>query len=122
MQGLLVFPADPFFLCAGSSKRLSHLQKILRGTALRLEEYLMTNATLTDSDLAASLKEVTTEHFFTPEQFQRDADFYRAQRITTAMLNSGLISLSQFNKLSELNRKSFSPFLAEIMPKLVDKT
>ena len=121
MQGLLVFPADLFFLCAGSSKRLSHLQKILRGTALRLEEYLMTNATLTDSDLAASLKEVTTEHFFTPEQFQRDADFYRAQRITTAMLNSGLISLSQFNKLSELNRKSFSPFLAEIMPKLVDK-
>ena len=35
---------------------------------------------------------------------------------------SGLISLSQFNKLTALNRKSFSPFLAEIMPEPVDIT
>lgn len=61
-----------------------------------------------------------TDYFFTTEQLQRDVDFFRAQKITRSMLDSGLISLSQFDKLTALNRKTFSPFLAEIMPKTVD--
>ena len=32
------------------------------------------------------------------------------------MLQNGLISLSEFNKITTLNRKSFSPALAQIMP------
>lgn len=67
--------------------------------------------------IAASLGDVTTDRFFTPTQFQQDVDYYRAQCIAKAMLDSGLISLSQFNKLTELNQKAFSPFLHEIMPK-----
>lgn len=78
----------------------------------------MTEITLPDTDLSAALDGVTTDHFFTEEQFQRDADYYRAQSITKAMLDSGLISLSQFDNLTALNRKSFSPFLHEIMPKM----
>lgn len=34
-----------------------------------------------------------------------------------ALLESGLISLSEFDKISELNRKFFSPMLADILPK-----
>lgn len=30
----------------------------------------------------------------------------------------GLVSLSEFNKLTEINRKTFSPFWVEIMPKI----
>ena len=49
-------------------------------------------------------------------QMQREVDYVRAQHILTAMMNCGLISLSEFNKITELNRKTFSPLLAEIMP------
>jgi len=40
----------------------------------------------------------------------------RAQQILTSMLEKGLITLSEFNKITELNRKTFSPLFAEIMP------
>lgn len=82
----------------------------------------MTQISLPDTDLAAALDGVTTDHFFTPEQFQRDVDYFRAQKLTKALLNAGLISLSQFDKLSEMNRKTFSPFLADIFPNTVDKS
>ena len=49
------------------------------------------------------------------EQMQREVDYVRAQQILTAMMNCGLISLSEFNKITELNRKTFSPLLAGIM-------
>ena len=49
------------------------------------------------------------------EQMQREVDYVRAQQILTAMMNCGLISLSEFNMITALNRKTFSPILAEIM-------
>ena len=73
-----------------------------------------------NADLIAILEGVTTVHLFTMEQFQQDMDYYRAQRIAKALLDSGLIFLSQFDKLTHLNRQSFFSFLAEIMPKSVD--
>jgi len=50
------------------------------------------------------------------EQLQREVDYVRAQQILDSMLQNGLISLSEFNKITALNRKSFSPALAQIMP------
>ena len=50
------------------------------------------------------------------EQLQREVDYVRAQRILSFMLQNGLISLSEFNKITTLNRKSFSPALVQIMP------
>jgi hypothetical protein len=50
------------------------------------------------------------------EQLQREVDYARAQKILNSMLQNGLISLSEFNKITKLNRKTFSPLLAEIMP------
>jgi hypothetical protein len=54
--------------------------------------------------------------FVSHEQMQREVDYVRAQQILTSMLEKGLITLSEFNKITELNRKTFSPLLAEIMP------
>lgn len=54
---------------------------------------------------------------FTKEQEQSESDYYRAQNIIKTMLDNGFISLLEFNKITELNRQTFSPFLAEIMPK-----
>ena len=74
--------------------------------------------TVTQADAsAAALDGVTTERFFSDEQLQRDVDYFRAQHMAKAALDAGLISLSQFDKLTALNRESFSPFLAEIMQK-----
>ena len=50
------------------------------------------------------------------EQLQCEMDYIRAQRILDSMLQKGLISLSEFNKITMLNRESFSPALASIMP------
>ena len=47
---------------------------------------------------------------------QNEFDYYRSQKILETLLSVGLISLSEFNKITELNRQYFSPFLAEIMP------
>ena len=64
----------------------------------------------------------TTARFFTLEQFQRDIDYIRAQKITKSMYDAGLITSGQFVRLTELNRKSFSPFLVELFPRTVDIT
>lgn len=52
----------------------------------------------------------------TEEQLQREVDYVRAQQILTSMLEKELVSLSEFNKITDLNRKTFSPLLAGIMP------
>lgn len=51
-------------------------------------------------------------------EIQRDFNFYKAQEVIAEMLELGLISLLEFNKLSQLNRETFSPLLVEIMPKI----
>ena len=54
----------------------------------------------------------------TQEQLQREVDYYRAQQILGILLQNGLISKSEYNKITQLNRESFSPLLAKIMPSL----
>ncbi len=49
------------------------------------------------------------------ERLQSEVDYFRSQRILESMLDKGLISLSEFNKITALNRQSFSPALARIM-------
>ena len=61
--------------------------------------------------------------FATPKPIQQidieqDYNFFQAQKIAKNMLELGLISLSEFNKLTEINRETFSPFWVEIMPKI----
>lgn len=50
------------------------------------------------------------------EQLQSEMDYIRSQRLLESILKEGLISLSEFNKITMLNRQSFSPALASIMP------
>lgn len=82
----------------------------MRTEILRLEEKYMANVT-------GAIPEINYEKKPVPqEQMQREVDYVRAQRILDSMLQNGLISLSEFNKITELNRKTFSPLMAEIMP------
>jgi len=50
------------------------------------------------------------------EQLQREYDYMRAQMILETLLDVGLISESEFDKITKLNRQSFTPALAQIMP------
>jgi hypothetical protein len=52
----------------------------------------------------------------TQEQLQHELDYFRAQQTLKSMLDNGLITLSEFNKITSLNRQSFSPVFAQIMP------
>lgn len=58
----------------------------------------------------------TPKREITTEQLQREFDYFRAERLLKTLLEKGLITPLEFNKITELNRKTFSPFLAEIMP------
>ena len=52
----------------------------------------------------------------TEEQLCGDYKYCRPQKMTKALLDKGLISVDEFNKISERNRQAFSPYLAEIIP------
>jgi predicted transcriptional regulator len=49
-------------------------------------------------------------------QMQKEVNYYMAQKLLKQLLSAGLISLDEFDKITELNRKRFSPLLAKIMP------
>lgn len=52
----------------------------------------------------------------TNEELQMEFDYFRAEKLLKAMLEKGIINAVEFNKITNLNRQTFSPFLAEIMP------
>lgn len=53
---------------------------------------------------------------FTKEEIQRELDYYLAQKILESLLAEGLINRDEFDQTTVLNRRTFSPYLMEIMP------
>ena len=51
-----------------------------------------------------------------------EINYYKAQAITELLYASGMITVVEYDKLSELNRKSFSPLYADLLPKTLDKS
>ncbi len=58
--------------------------------------------------------EVQTESI-SEEQMQNEFDYMMAQQMLKNMLEKGMISLAEFDKISALNLEIFSPELASIM-------
>jgi hypothetical protein len=50
-----------------------------------------------------------------PEELQGELDYWRSKKILQKMLDKGLITPDEFHKIDELNRRSFSPKLAQLM-------
>ncbi len=44
------------------------------------------------------------------EQLQREFDYIQAEKLLRKMLQKGLITEAEFNKIDVLNRQTFSPF------------
>ena len=51
-----------------------------------------------------------------------ELNYYRAQKITEMLYEQGMISFVEYDKLTELNRRSFSPMFADFLPKTLDKS
>lgn len=51
----------------------------------------------------------------TGEQMQQDMSFRFAEKFICDLLEKGLISQGECDKLSALNREKFCPYLAELM-------
>jgi len=56
--------------------------------------------------------------YLAPEALQREFDYYMAEKVLHQMLEKGLITKEEFNKIMGLNRETFSPMLAQIMPNI----
>lgn len=69
-------------------------------------------------NISTSIPASSTPNPIQQTDIEQDYNFFQAQKIAKNMLELGLISLSEFNKLTEINRKTFSPFWVEIMPKI----
>jgi hypothetical protein len=66
-----------------------------------------------------SSRQTTLKHkSLSTEELQREFDYYRAEKLLHQMLDKGLISKEEFNKIMLLNRETFSPVLARIMPNI----
>ena len=50
----------------------------------------------------------------TDTELQREYNYILAEKLTKKLLEQGLISLGEFDKIMEKNRESFSPFFARI--------
>lgn len=53
----------------------------------------------------------------TQEAMQKDFEYEMAQKMTMNLLDEGLISIDEYNRISVLNREKFSPFYADLMEK-----
>ena len=51
-----------------------------------------------------------------------EINYLKAQSITELLYQQGLISFVEYDKLTELNRQTFSPLYADLLPKTLDKS
>ena len=75
-----------------------------------------TKTVLKTTDVTAHLK--AAPKALSAIEIQQDYNYFLAQKACEALLSAGLISLVEFNKLTQLNRDTFSPMLVEIMPRI----
>ena len=69
-------------------------------------------------DKTEDLTADSAEKTFTEEKLQHEFDYFVAQLMLEKLLSMGNISVDVFNKITEKNRLTFSPYLSEIMPKM----
>ena len=51
-----------------------------------------------------------------------EINYFKAQSIKELLYQQGLISFVEYDKLTELNRQTFSPLYADLLPKTLDKS
>ena len=49
-----------------------------------------------------------------------EIQYYQAQKLTDMLYENRLISFDEYDKLTALNRQTFSPLYADLLPKRLD--
>lgn len=52
----------------------------------------------------------------TNDEMQNEYDYLLAEQLTRELLDKGLITVDEFNRIMAKNRRSFSPFISKIIP------
>ena len=63
----------------------------------------------------AALMTDTPARKMTKDAMQADYEYRMAQRFIKKLLDDGLISLCEYDKISALNREKLCPFMAELI-------
>jgi hypothetical protein len=48
--------------------------------------------------------------------------YYKAQTITELLYTKGFITFDEYDKLTEINRQTFSPMYVDLLPKPLEKS
>ena len=56
------------------------------------------------------------------QKIMDEIEYYKAQAITELLYTSGKITFDEYDKLTELNRRTFSPLFVDLFPKTLDKS
>lgn len=51
-----------------------------------------------------------------------EINYYKAQAITELLYARGMITFDEYDKITDLNRQTFSPLYADLLPKTLDKS
>ncbi len=51
-----------------------------------------------------------------------EINYHKAQAITGLLYTQGLIAFVEYDKLTELNRQTFSPLYSDLFPKTLEKS
>ena len=51
-----------------------------------------------------------------------EINYYKVQAITELLYASGMITFDEYDKLTDLNRETFSPLYADLLPKSLEKS
>ncbi len=51
-----------------------------------------------------------------------EVNYHKVQAITELLYASGMITFDEYDKLMDLNRQSFSPLYADLLPKTLEKS
>lgn len=70
---------------------------------------------LSKENIASGEHLLQTKDSISQEQMMNDYNYFMAQKILKSMLENNLVTVDEFNKISEKNRHSFSPYLAGIL-------
>ncbi len=59
---------------------------------------------------------------FVFQHFFDKIGYYKAQSITELLYPAGLITFDEYDKLTEMSSRTFSPMYADLLPKTLDKS
>lgn len=51
-----------------------------------------------------------------------EVNYYKTQAITELLYDNGMITFDEYDKLIDLNRQTFSPMYADLLPKSLEKS